>query len=395
MADIRKVMAAPPTLPMSRVSRLLLGAALLVVGTLSASMALQPLVPTADAATRLIGSPLGVPATLNTAQNLAYQGTNTQVPVSPEAPNGVFHTFHFGADTAIWNVPSAGGLVQAASAKSGSAVPAAGQILQIRLKGCAEAVAADPSPLTQIHFQSLSPLPGGGAQVDLTSQSFEIPVCGQGGASGSTVSTYEPTNLCVNQGDYVGFNDEGGYVPGVYHSGVPYEVLGAVRGAMADSFLRNNGTGDGAIFSPSDTSAMEGFASNYGEELMMQMVLGTGSDARYVCPGGSKDAPPVLPAIGVRAQTDGINHERIVSVAIYCRLTPECKGTATLTFGGKAASTSKQIPLSLPGGSTTHVPIRLLAQLMSPIRRHHGIDATLTAAVGSTTVSQMIVVKIL
>lgn len=368
-----------------------------VAATLTAAMAASAMLAPASAGaeTLVIGSPLSVPATLNTAQNLSYQGTNTQVPVSPEAPNGVFHTFHFGADTAIWNVPSAGGPVQAASTKSGAPVPTGGQILKIRLKGCAEAVAADPTPLTQIHFQSLSPLPGGGARVELTSQSFEIPVCGQGGASGSTVSSYEPTNLCVNQGDFVGFNDEGGYVPGVYHSGVPYEVLGAIRGAMADSFLRNNGTGDGAIFSPTDTSAMEGFASNYSEELMMQMVLGTGSDARYVCPGGSKDAPPVLPAIGVHAQTDGINHERIVAVAIYCRLTPECKGTATLTFGGKQASTGRQIPLSLPGGSTTHVAIRLLPQLMGPIRKNHGIAATLTAVVGSTTVSQTIVVKII
>jgi hypothetical protein len=358
--------------------------------------ALTMLAPAPAAAEKLlIGSPLSVPATLNTAENLSYQGTNTQVPASPEAPNGVFHTFHFGADTALWNVPSAGGPVQAASTKSGAAVPKDGQILQIRLKGCAEAVAADPTPLTQIHFQSLSPLASGGARVNLTSQSFEIPVCGQGGASGSTVSTYEPTNLCVHQGDYVGFNDEGGYVPGVYHSGVPYEVLGAIRGATADSFLRNNGTGDGAIFSPSDTSAMEGFASNYGEELMMQMALGTGSDARYVCPGGSKDAPPALPAIGVRAQTDGINHERIVSIAIYCRLTPECKGVASLTFGGHAASTSKQISFSLRGDSTTHLPIRLLPRLMGLIRKNHGIAATLTAAVGATTVSQTVVVKIL
>jgi hypothetical protein len=364
--------------------------------TLAAMLAaLAALAPAPAGAERLtIGSPLSVPATLNTAQNLSYQGTNTQVPVSPEAPNGVFHTFHFGADTAIWNAPSRGGPVQAASTKSGAAVPAGGQILQIRLEGCAEAVAADPTPLTQIHFQTLSPLAGGGARVNLTSQSFEIPVCGQGGASGSTVSTYEPTNLCVNQGDYVAFNDEGGYVPGVYHSGVPYEVLGAIRAATADSFLRNNGTGDGAIFSPSDTSAMDGFASNPGEELLMQMLLGTGSDARYVCPGGSKDAPPALPAIGVRAQTDGINHERIVSVAVYCRLTPECKGVATLTIAGKPVSTGSQIPFSLRGNATTHLPIRLLPRLMGLIRKHHGISATLTAVVGATTVSQTINVKI-
>ena len=85
--------------------------------------------------------------------------------------------------------------------------------------------------MTQIHFQDLSPTRNGGAKVNLSSQAFEIPVCGQAGASESTVTTYEPTNLCVKQGDYVGFNDDGGYVPNVYRAGVPYAVLGSVAGS--------------------------------------------------------------------------------------------------------------------------------------------------------------------
>ncbi len=91
--------------------------------------------------------------------------------------------------------------------------------------------AGGPAPLTQIHFQDLVPQPGGGAQVNVTTQPFDIPVCGAGGASGSTVTSYEPTNFCVNQGDYVDFNDEGGFEPAdplAYPSGVPYKVLGAV-----------------------------------------------------------------------------------------------------------------------------------------------------------------------
>ena len=339
----------------------------------------------ASAALTKFGSPLLVPATLNTAQNLGYPGINTPVPPNPEAPNGLFHTFHFGADTAIWNVGQ----------KFGSpSAPASGQAVKISLEGCAQPATNGPPPLTQIHFQDVSPAGGGAVKVNLTSQGFEIPVCGEGGASGSTVTSYEPVNMCMSQGDYITFNDEGGYVENIYREGVPYRVLGAVRGSTADSFIRGNGTGNGAILSPSYTSAMEGFATNAGEELMMQVTLGTGSDARYVCPGGTKDAPPVLPAIGVRAQTDGINHARIVSVAVYCRLTPECKGQATLTFAGKPASTINVIPLSLPGNATTHVPIRLASRLMGLIRSH-GIAVTLTAVVGGTRVSQTINVKIL
>src|SRR5271154_3464772 len=199
------------TLPSSRRSRLA------VVGALIAGVFALVAPASSGAAITTFGSPLSVPATLNTAEGLDYQGTNTQVPPSPEAPNGVYHTFHFGADTALWNATPS--------------VPVTGQALKISLEGCAQASEGGPAPLTQIHFQDISPLAGGGAKVNLTSQGFEIPVCGQGGASGSTISSYEPTNLCVSQGDYVAFNDEGGYVENVYRNGVPYEVVGGVRGA--------------------------------------------------------------------------------------------------------------------------------------------------------------------
>ncbi len=361
-------------------SRLLLGLGALLAGLLPAVLAPA----SAGAAIKVIGSPLSVPATLNTAENLNYQGTNTAVPISPEAPTGIFHTFHFGADTALWNV---------ALAKGAASMPKAGQILKVSLEGCARAARGGPPPLTQIHFQDISPLPEGGATVNLTSQGFEIPVCGQSGASGSTVSTYEPINLCVSQGDYIAFNDEGGYVENIYRNGVPYQVLGSVRRSSFDSFISNDGTGDGAVMSPSDTAAMEGFASSQNEELMMQLTLGTGSDARYVCPGGSKDAPPVLPPIDVHPQTDGINHSRVVAVAIYCRLTPECSGVVTLSMGGRQVSIGPGA-FSVQGNTTGHVPIRVVPSLMALIRAHGGVTTTLTAVVGGTTFTQAIDVKI-
>ncbi|HSZ04159.1 MAG TPA: hypothetical protein VK778_03040, partial [Solirubrobacteraceae bacterium] len=204
-------------------------ARLALVGALIAGLLLLLAPAGAGAAVIIIGSPLSVPATLNTSANLAYQGTNTAVPPSAEAPNGIFHTFHFGADTALWNVAQASG---------SPSVPADGEVQKIALEGCAQAAPGGPAPLTQIHFQDIAPLPGGGATVKLTSGAFEIPVCGEGGASGSTVSTYEPNGLCVSQGDYVDFNDEGGYVENIYRAGVPYEVLGSVAGSTADSFIR-------------------------------------------------------------------------------------------------------------------------------------------------------------
>jgi hypothetical protein len=367
-------------------SRLLLGLATLLValpGLASAVLVLAP--ASASAAITLVGSPLSVPATLNTAENLSYQGTNTEVPPSPEAPNGVFHTFHFGADTALWNV---------AQARGAASMPVTGQALKIALEGCAKPAAGGPSPLTQIHFQDISPLPGGGATVNLTSQGFEIPVCGQGGASGSTVTIYEPVNLCVSQGDYVAFNDEGGYVENIYRAGVPYQVLGSVPGSIADSFMRNDGTGNGATMSASDLAAMEGFAVNENEELMMQVTLGTGPDATHICAGGTAGLPPALPPIRVSPQTDGINHLRIVAVAVYCRLTPECKAVVKLSLAGRQVSVGQTV-FSIHPGTTIHLPIQVAPTLMPLIRKHHGVTTTLTAVVAGKTVTQAIDVKIL
>jgi hypothetical protein len=343
------------------------------------------------AATSTIGSPLSVPATLNTAEDLNYRGTDTAVPASPEAPNGVVHTYHYGADAALWNTTIVGG--QAAS-------PVTGQARKIMLEGCAVPAADGTTPLTQIHFQVLTPTPGGGVKISLSSGAFDIPVCGQSGASGATVTTYEPVNLCVSQGDYVAFNEEGGFVGHSYQSGVPYKVLGAVPGSSFDSFIRGGGTNNGDVFSPSDSSSMDGFAMNANAELMMQVVLGTGADATHICAGGTAGLPPTLPPIRVSPQTDGVNHQRIVAIAVYCRQTPECKGVATLTLAGRAAQVGKaaqvgRVGFSLRSNKTTHMPIRVAKSVMGLIRNHHGITTTLTVLIAGQTISQTIRVKIL
>ena len=353
----------------------------LLLGTVLAGL-LALLAPAASQANVLqIGSPLSVPATLNTAENLGYPGTNTPVPPAPDAPNGVFHTFHFGADTALWNVGQAAG---------DSRVPATGQALKVSLEGCAEEAEGGPSPLSEIHFQDITPLPGGGAKVNITSQGFNIPICGHG-ADGSTVSAYEPINLCVSEGDYVDFNDEGGYVPNVYRNGVPYQVIGAARGSTTDSYVKDGGTGNGATMSAAETSADDGFATNHGEELLMRVTLGTGADATHICPGGEKGAPPVLAPIRVSPQTDGVNHSRIVAVAVFCRVSP-CKGVATISARSR---TYGRVGFDLAANKTVHLPIRVQSALVTKIRREHGVSATLSAVVNGQTTSQTIAVKIL
>jgi hypothetical protein len=358
----------------------------------TAVVAVSPAI--AGAAVTTFGSPLSQPATLDTTNNLGYYGTYTPVPPSPQAPNGLYHTAHYGADTALWNATLANGQAGA---------PATGQAVKVSLEGCAQPAKGGPRPLTQMHFQDLSPLPDGGAKVNLTSQAFDIPVCGEAGASGSTVTSYEPINLCVAQGDYVAFNDEGGYVPYTYQAGVPYQVIGRTAGSTMDSFIRGNGTNNGSTLSAHYTSANDGFVANQNEELMLQVTLGTGPDATHICAGGTGGLAPALPAMRVSPQTAGVSHSKVITVAVYCRPVSGCRGLATLTsaeelsrYGTSVAPTVYgHAKFFLRGNKTGHLPIRINSRLMALVRKHHGARVLLSLAMGGKAFNQTITVKIL
>jgi hypothetical protein len=312
----------------------------------------------AGAARSVFGSPLTTPASLDTANDLSFEGTNIALPGS------VFHISHDAADTALWNLQLAAGQPRA---------PAGGQVLSIRLEGCARS--NGPPPLTQIHFQIIAPQPGGSYQLSLTSQAFEIPVCGQGGADGHTVSTYQPDDFCVAQGDYVAFNDEGGFVPAAsgpppYPAGVPYMVMGSRGGSTVDAFVRNGGVGNGATLSPADVTNHDGFSSNPGEELLLQATLGTGADASVLCPGGTRGSEhrPSFPSYSIPTpQLDGMNAYGFVGISVYCHTSTPCSGELTLdsrpSHGGSArALGSAQFTVQPHTTGKVHVRLHAFAQ---------------------------------
>jgi hypothetical protein len=173
------------------------------------------------------------------------------------------------ADTAFW--PVARGL----------RAPATGQVLRIRLKGTAirSADPLAPAPLNQVHFQHLRPL-GGGRMLALQSTApFYVPV----GADPATITTYAPENLCVNRGDVIDFNDEGGWAPPFYQGGVPFEVFARTRSARTALFTADNGTNNGDRFTPTVRSH---------EELLLQVVLGTGGRVSYDCRNFNRQHAP-------------------------------------------------------------------------------------------------------
>ncbi len=169
-------------------------------------------------------------------------------------------------DTAFWSTAVSGGGQVAA--------PGSGQVLAVRVGGCAERGSRGQSPLTQIHFQVLTPGAGSTATVKVTSGPFNLPVCG-GSVNGSTVSTFHPVNMCASRGDYVDLNDEGGLRPSGFPGGVGYEVFAQVPGGSTDSFTSGGHTNNG--------DRLRGGA-HAGLELLMQVQLGTGHNASPLCP---------------------------------------------------------------------------------------------------------------
>jgi hypothetical protein len=169
-------------------------------------------------------------------------------------------------DTAFWSTAVTGGAKVRA--------PRAGQVLAVRLRGCAKRGAGGQTPTTQIHFQVLAPGAGSAATIGVTSGPSNLPICG-GSASGSTVSTFRPVNLCVASGDYVAFNDEGGFGAG-FATGVAYELFARAPGATTESFTGGGATNNGDHLSGS---------AHAGVELLMQVVLGTGHNAGPACGG--------------------------------------------------------------------------------------------------------------
>ena len=368
--------------------------------------------PAAHAATMTFGSSLSVPAADDTANNLSYTGTDIPTIDPGPPPRAVtVHINHDGADTALWATSLAGGSAGA---------PAAGQVTEVRMEGCARAAAGGPAPIVDIHFQDLVPQ-GGSYRVDVTTQTFQMPICGQPTGDGSTatadtVTTFQPTNFCVHAGDAVAFNDEGGFDPKYYPSGVAFQVLGAVPGSVTDSFIRNNGTNNGAVFSPTDVTNHDGFATNRGLELLLQATLATGPDATPLCPGGTKGVPAPAPpppppppnpgqpggppALVLRKQTDGVNHRRFVGLAVYCaRVDTACTGTVSVLSAATGAAAATQLgaaQLKAPPKKTVHVKMRLTPAALVLIRHHHRrLPATLTVRLpDGTSVSQAITLRI-
>jgi hypothetical protein len=238
-----------------------------------------------------------------------------------------------GADTAFWGVSVKG---------KNNSVPASGQITEIRLKGTAlpSLQAGAPAPLNEVHVQVIHPNPDGSVSVDLSTDPFYVPV----GGNPNQISTWHPAGyLCAQKGDYVTFNDEGGFNPPFFPDGTPFQVFGSVPGSTTAQYTRDNGTNIGATF----TGSPKG-----GEELLMQMTLTTGYDASTVC-GGMKGQE--FKGVQISPQSTKVR-KRVARVRATCPGTSRqsCDGTIVLRVGQTVIG---QANFSIPSTATTNIKV--------------------------------------
>jgi hypothetical protein len=170
-------------------------------------------------------------------------------------------------------------------------------------------------------------------------------------------------------------------------------VLGASAGSTLDSFIRGNGVNNGAVMSASDRTANDGFASTPNEELMLRVTLGTGPDARYVCPGGTRDKAPTLRPAKINGQTYHVSKSRVVRLSIYCRGPEPCQGEVAIGLPAQP-SLFAHTHVELPGAHTSFVSLHVTPALMAMIRKRHGVQALVTLTLGSTLVTHPVTMNV-
>lgn len=238
------------------------------------------------------GSTLSATPTLDTANGASNASRDQSV------RHGVNPDPHDGADLVLWNRQLGRGLPTA---------PRGGQVLAIRIKGCALEDHSAPSqlsagiPVNQINFQALAPS-SGGYRATATATGFHLPFCSnsarpaRGRVNTSTITTFHPIHLCVAKGYAVGFYDIGGFIPNPrgpswYPEGVPFEIIARVGRSSMGSFADADASGGTYLSGGRPRGANSGWATEGAEQLMLQVVEGTGGDAYGLCPGGTADEP--------------------------------------------------------------------------------------------------------
>ncbi|MEA2368469.1 MAG: hypothetical protein QOH38_1187 [Thermoleophilaceae bacterium] len=277
-----------------------------------------------------------------------------------------------GADSVWWN-SFIGGKSQA--------VPVGGQVTFVRVKG---SVLDDPDkpqrPDPQFHFNVIRPLGGGRVRVMLSTAPWRLPITYPQSASGAPargdmqqIHGFKPVNLCVSPGDYVAFNDFGGFEWrwGGY-PGMAVQVFSRVPDTISPFYTKNAGITNGAEFTPQATKQ---------QEVLMQYKLSTGPDATDLCPGGFKQH--IYSGLSVRKDSITVSARKgILKMHADCPYPSYggCKGVLVLqsVLGGKPV-TIGGAPVNVKPAYSASFEIKLSKKVVKKIKKAGGVTVKVTA----------------
>jgi hypothetical protein len=246
------------------------------------------------------------------------------------------------------------------TAKNSTAAPASGEILAIRVKGRIVPKGAGKQDNNMWHSQVLRPNADNTFTVDSSSQHFYFPV----GGSADEVHTFVPSTQCLKKGEYVDFNDIGGWDGDMSDPrGTQYQIFKSDTTSETWWYEHDQGTNIGANFLPnrrvrSDTGQVSPGAP-YPKELMMQIVVGTGFDSSNLCEGGLKGYE--YSGVDISKTTFNVYDDGVAGARIGCTSGRGfCEGTARLEVDGaeigranfniaRNVTTNLDIPLSNDG----------------------------------------------
>lgn len=286
---------------------------------------------------------------------------------------------------------------------AGVDVPLAGQAIIMRVKGGTRQPQGRSGypDYDLMHFVVLRPAGDGTWRTTATSVNLRMPVIGSG-ADANTVSVFTSgvAPLCVRPGDRIGLASVGGFDPTLFPQGLPYQVFGDVGGAGSQEFLAG-----GAI--AENRTVVRG-ARVPDAELLLQIVIGTGPDARPACggtapsgsdpgldPGPSGPPPPTAGPPGrvriPKPARDPRMFDGKVRLTLRCVTGADCAGALTLRARGKRIG---RRAFTLDAGETDGVSVRLSRKGRRMARRAGRLRVTAKVAIeGGRTTRRVVKVK--
>jgi hypothetical protein len=303
------------------------------------------------------------------------------VPASASAEQLTFGSSLAGSPDVMHDENKADTLFFNHAAKNSLAAPASGEILAVRVKGKIVPRSPEVDKDNNIfHTQVLRPNPDGTYTVDSSSQHLYFPI----GGNVDDVNTFVPSTQCIKKGQILDFNHIGGWNGDNNETGTKYQIFKRDTSSEMYWFERDQGTNIGATFTPNHQLHNDGtpFPVNgypdgqpLPQELMMQVVVGTGFDSSNLCEGGLKGYE--YNGVAITKTTFTVYDDGVAGARIGCLSgRGYCEGTLRLVLDGvelgsaafkinRALTTNIDIPLTNEGARIVNTKGLVDAQVVA------------------------------